>query len=220
MAAGSGVDTITRAASAALAQGTRPPGRDRKPAGRGRHRRHRRRCKSAPDGHTLGVVSNNHVIFPSVLQDDAVRLPSTTSRRSRCIGTTPMVLVVNPAKVPATNAKELVALLKAKPDALQLRLGGQRHHPAPGGRDVPARRRACKAHHIPYKGVGPMVTDLIGGQVDIRRRWRCPRAGPHQERRAARHRHLVAAAPGRGTGDPDVCRAGPAQLSWWRAGLP
>jgi tripartite-type tricarboxylate transporter receptor subunit TctC len=81
------------------------------------------------------------------------------------VGETPFVLVVNP-KVPAKNAKELQALLKAKPDGYNyassgngtiIHLAGAMFMDAAG----------VDVRHIPYKGVGPMVADIIGGQVEM-----------------------------------------------------
>ena len=60
------------------------------------------------------MVSNNHVGQPERVQEDAVRRLNDITPIS-VVGATPFVLVVNPAKVPAKNAKELQALLKAKP---------------------------------------------------------------------------------------------------------
>ena len=82
------------------------------------------------------------------------------------VGSTPFVLVVNPAKVPAKNAKELQAFLKAKPGAYNyassgngtiIHLAGEMFVDAAG----------VEVKHIPYKGVGPMVSDIIGGQVEL-----------------------------------------------------
>ncbi|RYY98935.1 MAG: hypothetical protein EOO24_17900, partial [Comamonadaceae bacterium] len=76
------------------------------------------------------------------------------------------VLVVNPAKVSATNSREFIALLKGKPGALNFASGGNGtilHLAAELFLDA----SGTTARHIPYKGVGPMVTDLIGGQVDF-----------------------------------------------------
>ena len=81
------------------------------------------------------------------------------------MGTTPLVLVVNP-KVPANNAKELIALLKAKPESLNYASSGNGtilHLAA----QMFLEEAGVKAKHIPYKGVGPMLTDLIGGQVEF-----------------------------------------------------
>jgi len=81
------------------------------------------------------------------------------------IGSTPIVLVVNP-KVPAKNAQELIALLKAK--------NGEMNYASSGNGTILHLAAAMfldetgtTAKHIPYKGVGPMLTDLIGGQVDF-----------------------------------------------------
>jgi hypothetical protein len=78
--AGSGVDTITRAASAALGKALNAGG-DRKPARRGRHRRPAALVARRPTACTLSVVSNNHVIFPSVYKSLPFD-PSATSRPS------------------------------------------------------------------------------------------------------------------------------------------
>jgi tripartite-type tricarboxylate transporter receptor subunit TctC len=76
-----------------------------------------------------------------------------------------MVVVVHP-KVPATNAKELIALLKSRPGELNFASGGNGTilHLAT---ETLLDQTGTKARHIPYKGVGPMVTDLIGGQVEF-----------------------------------------------------
>jgi tripartite-type tricarboxylate transporter receptor subunit TctC len=82
------------------------------------------------------------------------------------VGATPFVLVVNPARLPAKSAPELVALLKVKPGAYNLASSGNGTiiHLA-GEMFVDA--AGVDAKHIPYKGVGPMLADLIGGQVDF-----------------------------------------------------
>jgi tripartite-type tricarboxylate transporter receptor subunit TctC len=82
------------------------------------------------------------------------------------VGATPMVLVVNPSKVQATNSKEFIALLKSKPGELNFASGGNGTilHLAT---ELFLEQAGVRAKHIPYKGVGPMVTDLIGGQVEF-----------------------------------------------------
>jgi len=81
------------------------------------------------------------------------------------VGYTPIVLVVNP-KVPAKDAKEFVALLKSRNGDMTYASGGNGTilHLAS---EMFLDEAKAKARHIPYKGVGPMVTDLIGGQVDF-----------------------------------------------------
>jgi tripartite-type tricarboxylate transporter receptor subunit TctC len=121
--------------------------------------------KSAPDGHTISVVSNNHVIYPSVYKslpfDPVADITAIT-----VIGTTPLVLLVNPGKVAAKNLKELVAFLKAKPGAYNYASSGNGtilHLAAEMFMD----EAGVEVRHIPYKGVGPMLADTIGGQVEM-----------------------------------------------------
>lgn len=119
---------------------------------------------AAADGYTIGVVSNNHAVNPSVyktLPYDSVNdiTPITI------VGGSPFVLVTNPA-LPAKNAKELQSLLKSKPDDINyassgngtiIHLAGQMYLSEAG----------VKARHIPYKGMGPMIVDIMGGQVEM-----------------------------------------------------
>jgi len=74
--------------------------------------------------------------------------------------------VVNPQRLPVNNAKEMVALLKAKPDQYNFGSSGNGtilHLAA----EMFVDGAGVKARHIPYKGAGQMITDLIGGQVDF-----------------------------------------------------
>lgn len=164
VAPGSGVDTITRASSQALSKALGHPVVIDNQPGAGGVIGTSAMIKSAPDGLTLSIVSNNHVIYPSVLKSVPFD-PVNDITPIAVLGTTPLVLVVNP-KVPAHNAKELVALLKAKPDAINFGSSGNGtilHLAAQMFLD----EAGVKARHIPYKGVGPMLTDLMGGQVDF-----------------------------------------------------
>jgi tripartite-type tricarboxylate transporter receptor subunit TctC len=164
-AAGSGVDAITRAAQPALAKALGTPVVVENQTGAGGVLGLQTLARSAPDGHTLSVVSNNVVIFPSVLKSLPFDMPGDFTVIAR-VGSTPMVLVVNPSKVQATNHKELVALVKARPDALNYASSGSGTilHLAV---ELYLDAAGIKVRHIPYKGVGPMVTDLLGGQVDF-----------------------------------------------------
>jgi tripartite-type tricarboxylate transporter receptor subunit TctC len=164
-AAGSGVDAITRAAQPALAKALGASVVVENQTGAGGVLGLQTLARSAPDGHTLAVVSNNVVIFPSVLKSLPFDMPGDFTVIAR-VGSTPMVLVVNPLKVPANNHKELIALVKAKPDALNYASSGSGTilHLAV---ELYLDAAGIKVRHIPYKGVGPMVTDLLGGQVDF-----------------------------------------------------
>ena len=164
VATASGVDTITRAATPALSKALGAPVIVENQAGAGGIVGTSALVKSAPDGTTLSIVSNNHVIYPSVYKSIPFD-PVTDITPIAVVGTTPIVLVVNP-KVPAKNVQELIALMKAKPDTLNYASSGNGtilHLAAAMFLD----QAGATAKHIPYKGVGPMLTDLLGGQVDF-----------------------------------------------------
>jgi tripartite-type tricarboxylate transporter receptor subunit TctC len=162
---GSGVDTIVRSASQAWAKAAgRTVVVENKP-GAGGILGTSALVKSVPDGYTLSVVSNNHVIFPSVYKSVPFD-PIADITPISVIGTTPLLLVINPNKLPANNVQEVIALLKAKPGNYNYASSGNGtilHLAA----EMFVNQADVQARHIPYKGVGPMMTDLIGGQVDF-----------------------------------------------------
>ncbi len=164
-ATGSGVDAITRAAQPALSRALGSPVVVENQPGAGGVLGLQTLARSAPDGYTLSVVSNNVVIFPSVMKTLPFDMPNDFTPIA-IIGATPMVMVVNPAKVPATNSREFIALLKSKPGQFNFASGGTGTilHLAS---EMFLEEAGLAAKHIPYKGVGPMVTDLIGGQVEF-----------------------------------------------------
>jgi len=164
--AGSGVDGIVRAVGPSLtkALGGQPVVIENLP-GAGGITGTSAIVQAPADGSAVGVVSNNHAVNPSVykkLPYDSLKDITPIS----VIGATPFVLVVNPSKVPAKNANELQALLKAKP-------GGYTYASSGNGTIIHLAGEMfvdaadVKVLHIPYKGVGPMIADLIGGQVDL-----------------------------------------------------
>ena len=164
-ATGSGVDAITRAAAPALGRALGASVVVDNQPGAGGVVGLQALARSAPDGNTLSVVSNNVVIFPSVLKSLPFDMPGDFTPIA-VVGATPMVLVVNPAKVQAQNAREFFALLKAKPGAYNFGSGGNGTilHLAS---ELVLDAANVSAKHIPYKGVGPMVTDLLSGQIDF-----------------------------------------------------
>jgi len=119
--------------------------------------------QSAKDGHTLALTNNSHVINPSVYKNlafDSLRDVAPIA----VLGNTPLVLVVNP-KLPG-NLRELIAQAKARPGALTYGSsgnGGAVHLAgvllaSEGGIDI---------RHIPYKQPAQMITDLLGGVIDM-----------------------------------------------------
>ena len=164
ISAGSGVDTIARAAAPALGKALGQPVVIENLPGAGGITGAAAVVKASPDGTTLGLVSNNHVINPSVFKSmpfDAIKDVTPIS----VLGATPLVLVVNP-KIPAKDVKELVALMKAKPDSFNFASSGNGTIIHLAG-EMFLSEAGVKAHHVPYKGTGPMITDLLGGQVDL-----------------------------------------------------
>jgi len=164
-ATGSGVDAITRAAQPALQKALGASVVVENQPGAGGIVGLQTLARSAPDGSTLAVVSNNVVIFPSVIKSLPFDMPNDFTPIA-IVGATPMVLVVNPAKVPATTSKDFIALLKSKPGTFNYGSGGNGTilHLAT---ELFLEEAGATARHIPYKGVGPMVTDLLGGQIDF-----------------------------------------------------
>jgi len=120
--------------------------------------------KAAPDGNTIMIISNNHAVNPSVFKD----LPYDSLKDITPItilGGSHFLFVLHPA-VPARNAQELQALLHARPNKFNLASSGNGTiiHLA-GAMLLDALKG--QAQHIPYRGMAPMVTDLMGGQVDM-----------------------------------------------------
>ncbi len=164
-ATGSGVDAITRAAAPALGKALGTNVVVENQAGASGVIGLQALAKNPPDGFTLSVVSNNVVIFPSVIKNLPFDMPGDFTPIA-VVGATPLVLVVNPQRVPASNGREFMAALKAKPDGFNFGSGGTGtilHLAA----EMFVDEAGVKARHIPYKGVGPMVTDLLGGQIDF-----------------------------------------------------
>jgi tripartite-type tricarboxylate transporter receptor subunit TctC len=164
--AGSGVDTIVRAAQNALSKalGGQSVVVENLP-GAGGITGTAALIKAAPDGNTVAFISNNHAVNPSVFKT----LPYdslTDITPISVVGSTPFVLVVNPAKVPVKDAKEMQALLKSKPGAFNMGSSGNGTiiHLA-GEMFVDA--LGVQVQHIPYKGMGPMMTDIVGGQIEF-----------------------------------------------------
>ncbi|MGA8516026.1 MAG: tripartite tricarboxylate transporter substrate-binding protein, partial [Burkholderiaceae bacterium] len=163
VSAGSGVDGITRAASNALGKALGQNVVIENQPGAGGVVGTAAMIKSAPDGFTLSMVSNNHVIYPSVLKSLPFD-PVADITPIALIGATPMVLVVNP-KVPANTLQEFVALLKANPGKYNYASSGNGtilHLASELFKDL----TGTFSTHIPYRGFGPMLQDIVSGQVD------------------------------------------------------
>ena len=121
-------------------------------------------AKSRPDGYTLLMGAIHHTIAPAVFKKVPYDLekdfaPVTT------VALVPNVLVVN-ASNPAKNVADLVAQAKAKPNQLNYGSNGNGTAQHLIGTQF-ENLNGIGITHIPYKGSGPLTTDLIGGQVTI-----------------------------------------------------
>ncbi len=122
-------------------------------------------AQSNPDGYTLALGSNGEMaISPNLrpnLKYDPLKDIVTVSR----IGASQLVLIVHPS-VPAKSVKELLALAKAKPGAINFAssgTGSTAHLCA----ELFKSMAAIDIVHVPYKGAGPAMVDLMGGQVQM-----------------------------------------------------
>jgi tripartite-type tricarboxylate transporter receptor subunit TctC len=119
-------------------------------------------AKAKPDGYTLLMGAVHHTIATSVYK----KLPYDFAKDLAPITTValvPNVLVVNPG-VPAQNVRELIALAKASPGKFAYGSNGQGTLQHLIGAQF-ERAAGVQLLHVPYKGSGPLVNDLLGGQV-------------------------------------------------------
>jgi tripartite-type tricarboxylate transporter receptor subunit TctC len=121
-------------------------------------------AKSKPDGYTLLVSFTSHTInatlYPKLPFD-----PVTDFTPISKIATVPSLLVGDP-KLPAQNLNELIALAKAKPDALSIAIGGIGSSLHLAGEQFKM-MAGVRILNVPYKGTAPALTDVLGGQVDM-----------------------------------------------------
>ncbi|MFT3813993.1 MAG: tripartite tricarboxylate transporter substrate binding protein [Acidovorax sp.] len=121
-------------------------------------------AKSRPDGYTLLMGAVHHTIATSVYP----KLPYDFQKDFAPITTValvPNVLVVNP-QVPARTVQELLALAKAEPGKYSFGSNGN----GTGQHLIGAqfeRMGGVQLMHVPYKGSGPLTTDLLGGQISM-----------------------------------------------------
>ncbi len=120
-------------------------------------------ARSEPDGHTLlvaapHVLTTNHILYKLSFDPTAFAPVSI-------IATYPNVLLVNP-KLPAKTLQELITYAKANPGKLNCASQGNgtsSHLTA----EMFMAMGGVRMVHVPYKGTGPALTDLLAGQVDM-----------------------------------------------------
>jgi tripartite-type tricarboxylate transporter receptor subunit TctC len=121
-------------------------------------------AKSAPDGYTLFMGAVHHTVAPSVykslpydLEKDLVPITG--------VAYVPDVLVVN-TKVPAKDLKELIAYAKANPGKMNYGSSGNGTSRHLAG-EIFNKMAGTSIAHVPYKGSGPAMSGLLGGEIQM-----------------------------------------------------
>jgi len=121
-------------------------------------------AKAAPDGYTVLFTLSSHTINPAIFP----KLSFDTARDFEPVGivcSLPQILVANP-QFPANTVQQLIAMAKDKPGSLAFASVG---NGSPGhlAGEMMKQRTGTQLTHIPYRGGGPAVTDVIGNQVPL-----------------------------------------------------
>ena len=121
-------------------------------------------AKAAPDGYTLLVAATSHAINMTLFPKEQLKYDLLKDLRPvSLLMTGPLVLVTAPS-FPAGNLKEFVAVAKAKPGQLSYGssgIGASTHL----GSEMFSKAAGISTIHVPYKGSGPALTDVMGGQT-------------------------------------------------------
>jgi tripartite-type tricarboxylate transporter receptor subunit TctC len=121
-------------------------------------------ARATPDGYTLGIATvSTMIVYPATRANPDYTLESFAPITN--IASMPNVITVN-SKFPAKNLTEFIAVLKAKPGKYSYATSGVGSINHMLGESFQA-ASGVKLIHIPYKGSGPAMQDVMGGQVDI-----------------------------------------------------
>jgi tripartite-type tricarboxylate transporter receptor subunit TctC len=164
-------------------------------------------AKAAPDGYTFFMGAAHHAIAPSLypkldydIEKDFIPVA--------LIARPPQVIVVNPDRVAATTLGDFITYLKANPDKVNYGSAGAgtTHHLAG---ELFKSMTGTKLQHVPYRGAGPAMQDLIAGHVPVVFDGLGSSA---PQIKSGQLRALAIAAPKRVSAFPDIPTAGEAGL--------
>ena len=164
-APGGGNDVLARAVADPMAKSLGQPLVIQNRGGAGGSVGTRQVAKAPPDGYTLGLGGTGTLAIDPTLYPNAGYDPRKDFAPIGLIATSPLIVLVNQS-VAAHNVQELIALAKAQPGKLNYASAG----PGSGihlGTVLFADTAAIDITHVPYKGTGPALADLLGGHVQI-----------------------------------------------------
>src|SRR3954453_10795547 len=121
-------------------------------------------AKSAPDGATFLVTFDSHAVIPSILEKPGVDVEKDLLPVF-LVGTAPYVLAAN-AERPYKSIADVIAACKASPGAVKyasVGIGTLGHL----AMTVLGSKAAVETTHVPYRGGGPAMNDVLGGHVDL-----------------------------------------------------
>ena len=170
-------------------------------------------AKSTPDGHTILIVAFPFALINSLHTQSKLDVTRDFAPLA-WVGTTPNLLVVNPAS-PYKSVKDLLAAAKAKPGSIPYAStgNGSSNHLS---MELFKVMSGTDLNHIPYKGSAPAVTDLIGGQVQALFD-NMPNVIQHVK--AGRLRALAITTPKRSTALPDLPTVDEAGVPGYQVGV-
>ena len=122
-------------------------------------------ARAAPDGYTLGLGGTGTLAVDPTLYPNVGYDPRRDFAPVGLIATSAMILLVNP-KVPAATLEDFIALARREPGTIDFASAGS----GSGmhlGTELFASMAGIRMVHIPYKGSGPALTDLVGGHVAV-----------------------------------------------------
>ena len=170
-------------------------------------------AKSAPDGYTLLFTGTPHVISAWIYKKLPYE-PLKDFEPVALVASGPYVLVVNP-QLAVNSVRELIAAAKAQPGKIDYASSGNgsAQHLVSA---LFASMAGIQLSHVPYKGSGPAMQDLLGGQVKVSFAG-IPNVLPHVK--AGRLRALAVSTPSRSPDLPDVPTVAEAGVPGYQATL-
>jgi tripartite-type tricarboxylate transporter receptor subunit TctC len=122
-------------------------------------------ARAEPDGHTIGLIQLGNVAINPHVYTDMTFDPLNDLVPVAPVTTSAMLVIAN-AKLPVTDLRELIALAKREPGKLSYGSGGAGTAPHLAGEMFKA-VASIDILHVPYRGVGPAVNDLVGGHIQL-----------------------------------------------------